>query len=777
MRAYHLAYRRRRRDSHVRRVGLLVLFLAALAVLTGGAGVAVMGAYYVNTTSDLTSPDVLMARQGGGARILDRNGNLLYQFVDDNLGYQDLVTLDQISPDVAHATVATEDASFYSNPGINPTGLLRAVGENLKPGQFMQGSGGSSITQQVVKQLYETPQQRSERSISRKLKEMAIAIALTRKYSKDQILTWYLNTVPYGNNFTGIEAAAEGYFSKHASELDLAQAAFLAGLPQSPAQYDPFTNPDAAKSRQIEVLNLMAEHGYISQYAADVTKMEPITLNPQAHPFLAPHFVAYVADQIRQTLGQDALDHGGLTVTTTLDLNLQNEATADLEKWVSRYEDSTNAHNGAVVITDPNNGQILTMVGSRDYFRQDIQGQNNNATTLKSPGSSFKPFTYLTAFEQGWGPDWPMVDSPITYKETDGSTFSPDNPDHAYHGVIKLRQAFGSSLNVPAFKTALWVGVPNIVATARKMGITTLNGQYGPSITLGSGDVTVLDMAYAYGVFATEGVMAGQTRTGDTSNGMRQLDPVSILVVKDRLGHTLIDNTGPPKQVRVIDPAYAYMMTSILMDDSNRQLIFGAGSVLDVPDRQIAAKSGTSAPFPGQPNLVGDTWTLGYSPDRVVAVWVGNADNAPMRNIFSTTIAGAAWHDIIVAAHKDLPKHDFVVPPGIVTATVCVPSGMAPTPTCGRTVTGQFVEASLNKQPDTWWSSRGFNPPPDVTGYKRQLAYELAGMSIGGPARRPTPTATASAAPAVPFPAAPTPRRPAAQPPTGPPGQGNKPKH
>lgn len=768
MRAYYFVHRRRRRRSVLGRLGILLTALAAIGFIATVASGAAMGTYYVRATADLPSPEEMIARQGGGARIYDRTGKLLYQFVDDRVGYQEEVTLDQISPDLIHATIATEDASFYSNPGINPRGLVRAAVENLRPGRFLQGTGGSSITQQLVKQLYETPEQRSERSVQRKLREMAIAVWLTSKYSKDQILTWYLNTVPYGGTFTGVEAASKGYFNKHASELTLAQAAYLAGLPQSPSRFDPFLHPDQAKARQIEVLDLMAQHGYISQFAADVAKMEPIVLEPHTPPFRAPHFVMYVADEIRQKLGVDALYHGGLRVTTTLDLDLQNQASLYLEKWISKYEAATNAHNGAVVIMEPSTGQILTMVGSRDYFREDIQGQNNNATTLKSPGSAFKPFTYLTAFLQGWGPDWPLIDTPITYVEADGKTFSPDNPAHDYHGVITLRQALGASLNVPAFKTALWVGVPNIVATAKRMGITTLDGHYGPSITLGSGDVTLLDMAFAYATFANNGVMKGQRRIGDTSNGLRQLDPVAILKVEDRLGRILIDNTGSPLEVEAVKAPYAYLMTDILSDDDARKMTFGAGSVLNIPGRRVAVKTGTSAPYEGRPTLIGDTWAIGYSPDRVVGVWIGNADNAPMRNLYSTTIAGAAWHDIMIAAHEGLPVRDFERPDGIVETTVCVPSGLEPTPACGRTVTGQFVEESLQKRPDDWWGrvdtqdgklivlSRRFDPPPDVTGYKRRLALEYAGAAISGGAFRSSQhaqPATAAAASPVASPA------------------------
>ncbi|HXK34784.1 MAG TPA: transglycosylase domain-containing protein, partial [Dehalococcoidia bacterium] len=699
---------------------------------------AVVSGYYTSAVADIPSPWEQMALQGDGARIYDRNGVLLYQFVGER-GYQQDVSLDEVSPYVVWATIATEDASFYTNPGVNPKGLARAMFENLRPGDaFLRGTGGSSITQQLVKQLYETPEERSQRSVKRKLREIALALELGSRYPKDQILTWYLNNVSYGGLFTGIEAAARGYFGKPARDLTLPEAAYLAGLPQAPAEYDPFTHPDAAKRRQVEVLDLMVRHGYLTQYEADMAKLVPIVLRPQPAPFRAPHFVLYVADEIRRTLGEDALYRGGLRVITTLDYELQRYAEESLERWLSEFEASTNAHNGAVVVLDATNAEILAMVGSRNYFRADIQGENNNALALNSPGSTFKPFTYLTAFLQGWGPDWPLIDSPVTYREADGRVFRPENPQHNYYGTITLRQALGASLNVPAFKTALWVGVDNIVDTARRLGITTLNGRYGPSLTLGSGDVTLLDMAYAYSVFANNGAMRGQPRINPTGQPGRPLDPVAVLRVEDRQGKTLLDNTQRVRDLQVVDAPYAYLITDILKDDEARVATFGRNSVLAIEDREVAVKTGTSAPYEGRPELVGDTWAIGYSPDRVVGVWIGNSDNTPMRNIYSTTIAARVWRDVIVRAHEGLPPRNFVRPPGIVRATVCVPSGMRPTPACGRTVTGEFVAASLKNQPDDWWGrveerdgrlvvvERGFRPPPDVTGYKRALAMEYA---------------------------------------------------
>src|SRR6185295_59558 len=388
--------------------------ISCLAVLTSAADL------YQGITDSVKSPEQAIAERGGGARIYARNGELLYQFLDENYGYQTRVKLDQVSPNVQNATVAAEDASFYDNPGINPRGLARAAIENLKPGTgFLQGSGGSSITQQLVKQIYFTPKEREERSIGRKLREAVLAVQLTRDYAKSQILEWYLNEIPYGGTFIGIEAASEGYFGLHANEVTLAQAAFLAGLPQSPAQFDPFLHFDAAKARQLDVLDLMVTHGYISAEIATWAKLEVIELHPAPQPFLAPHFVQYVGDYIKQTLGEDALLHGGLSVWTTLDLNLQTKANDILEQNLETYEASTDGHNGSVVIISPPTGEILAMVGSRNYFRDDVDGTVNNALALNSPGSTLKPFTYATAFMQGWGPDWPIVDSRIVYKEAD----------------------------------------------------------------------------------------------------------------------------------------------------------------------------------------------------------------------------------------------------------------------------------------------------------------------------------------------------------------------
>jgi membrane peptidoglycan carboxypeptidase len=758
---------------------LFAVMLAPILVVMTGSCVGLLGlaaSYYVDVGSNVGTPEEAIAARGGGARIYARDGTLLYEYLDDNYGRQERVSLDKVSPLIQNATIAAEDASFYDNPGINVKGIARAGIENLQPGDgFLQGTGGSSITQQLVKQLYFTPQERQERSITRKLREAALAVHLTETYSKQQILEWYLNEIPYGGVLTGVEAESEGYFGIPATDVDLAQAAFLAGLPQSPAAYDPFEHMDAAINRQHEVLDLLAKHGFITQTEADWAKLEVIELHPKPQPFLAPHFVLYVGDYIKQTLGEDALLHGGLDIWTTLDLNLQTKANQYLEQHIEEYEQSSNGHNGAVVVMQPATGQILAMVGSRDYFRDDVDGTVNNAIALNSPGSTLKPFTYATAFEQGWSPDWPIVDTTINYKESDGAVFTPRNPDGRTRGIVPLKQALGNSFNIPAFKTILWVGVQNMVNTAKSMGITTLDRQLGPAVTLGGTDVKLLDMVYGYSTFANLGVMAGEPTTQSLPEGNRKLDPIAVLQVKNRnTGKILVDNTTP-KYEYTIAPEYAYMITDVLSTDANRQITYGVGSSLNIPGWRVAAKTGTSEPYVDS-HKIGDTWTFGYTPDIAVGVWVGNSDNSPMDNIFSTTIAGATWHDVIVEALQGLTPRDWPKPDGIVQATVCVPSGIVKQPGMNcPSITGMFAADALARQNDHWWGGQpvgqtitGNNAnsiPEDITGWKRYLADEYASSyrSSGMPAPR-SPAPTAPPAPGAPAPAAPPQAAPPPQP-------------
>lgn len=729
----------------------MLLLLAPLLLITAAAGGGLVAAglsYYFDITGSVRSPEEAIAARGGGARIYDRNGVLLYELLDENYGIQRRLPLDQISPYIRDATIAAEDASFYSNPGLNFRGLVRAATENLNPGDgFLEGTGGSSITQQLVKQIYFTPEERRERSVARKLKEAALAVKLTQDYSKDQILEWYLNEIPYGGVLIGVGAAAEGYFGVPASDVTLAQAAFLAGLPQSPGEYDPFVNFEAAIARQHEVLDLMVKHKFITQETANWAKLEQIVLNPQPRPFLAPHFVNYVGDYIKATLGEAALYHGGLEVWTTLDLELNTRVNEILERHLQTYENSTRGHNGSIVIIEPPTGQILAMVGSRDYWREDIDGSVNNALALNSPGSTLKPFTYATAFMQGWSPEWPIVDTGITYRSEGEPPFSPRNPDGRTRGVIPLKVALGNSFNIPAFKTILWTGVDEMLAVAKRMGITTLDRDLGPATTLGGVDVKLLDMVYGYSTFANNGVQVGVPAWEARPEGNRPLDPVPVIAITNRRGEVLVNNADP-KRESVIAPEYAYMITDILSDDANRQITYGRGSNLNIPGWKVAVKTGTSEPYERN-GLIGDTWTIGYTPDVAVGVWVGNSDNTPMVNIFSTTIAGQTWHDSMLLALEGREHRDWVRPEGLVEATVCVPSGRIPRPgeSC-PTVTGTFAREALERaNRDNFWGGQEVSAPAsarsipgDITGWKRYLAEEYLRMYRGGgPVRTSAP--------------------------------------
>jgi membrane peptidoglycan carboxypeptidase len=654
--------------------------LSSIAVLT-----------YLHYASAFESPSQLGVNQPSpGAKILDRNGKLLYEYVDDREGLRVPVKLADLPPDLLAATISTEDSSFYTNPGINPKGMVRAVWDNFNPisGHFLDGSGGSSITQQLIKNLYFSSQERSGRSLTRKAREAVYAVELTKRYDKNQILEWYLNQISYGGVFNGIDAASEGYFSKPAKDLTLAQAALLAGIPQSPAQYSPILHPEAAVARRNEVLKLMDGHdriqigpdAYYTPGRADIEAaiQAPLELSPQHFPIEAPHFVlSYVQPELVARFGQDALYRDGLTVTTSLDLDLQNQAQEVLERRISQYEAQSNAHNGAVLIIEPKTGEILTMIGSRDFFRDDIQGQNNNAIALNSPGSTFKPFVYLESFlKLGWSPGNPIDDTPVSYRNADGSVFQPRDPSGVYQGTITIRNALGNSLNVPAFKTAMAVGVPDIVAFGKKAGFTTLNGSYGPAIAIGGVDLTQLDLTFGYSMLANGGVLRGERSVTPHGQGERALDPIAILKVTDSHGRVLLDINQQRGEQRVAPPEQTFMVNSILSDPNDECLTFGCGG-LGVPGVSMAVKTGTSEPYdPIGPNAgkIGETWAFGYTPDVVISVWAGNADNSRVTNILSTTIAFPIVRDIAQAYFNGRPVTPFAPPAGVVLTRGCFAS-------------------------------------------------------------------------------------------------------
>ncbi|HLY66739.1 MAG TPA: PBP1A family penicillin-binding protein [Chloroflexota bacterium] len=593
-------------------------------------------------------------------RIYDRSGALLYEFVDPKAGRRTEVPLAQVPEAVIDASIAVEDKNFYTNPGFDAEGLLRAAYDDLTNHKIVEG--GSSITQQLVKQVYLTP----EVSWDRKLKEIILAYQLTHSMSKDQILEAYLNQIYYGNQSYGIEAAAESYFGKTVQKLDLAESAMLAGLPQSPSEYDPLTNYQAAKKRQLDVLNLMLDQGYINPNQAAGAYDEPLHFAKPGVDIKAPHFVFWVRDYLETKYGPSFVYGSGLSIKTTLDLDLNDHAQQIVQQDLAKLPPDKNVNNAALVAVDPRNGQVLAMIGSRDY-NQDfpngtMDGSFNAATAPLQPGSSFKPFVYVTDFMKGRTPATMVLDSALGHTFPDGPNqwFDPRNYDGKFHGWLPLRYALANSLNIPAVKVLADAGVDQSLNTAHSMGISTINDRgtlgLGLSLVLGAGEVLPVDMASAYGVFATGGVHY----------------PVNpILSITDSKGKVVEQADSSPKSQSVLKPEYAYLMTSILSDDHAREMEFGPHSALFLPDRPAAVKTGTTDQFRAN-------WTIGYTPSLSVAVWAGNSDHTPMNNVIGIDGAGPIWHDFMEYALRDTPPQAFPAPPGVVTACVPTNVGMPP---------------------------------------------------------------------------------------------------
>ena len=734
LRQRHLLLQRRRRErgrSKKKRTGPLLWWgpigLLAIGIIVIGSAAGAAYGVYRSYADDLVEPDAILVTESvlGTSKVFDRGGpnegKLLFEFADPLSGLRNPVRIGEISPQLINATVSTEDASFFENRGVNFRGLLRAGVENLglSEAEFLEGSGGSSITQQLVKNVLIPVEERTERSVSRKIKETILAVELTNQFSKEQILEWYLNTIFYGNLAYGIGAASLRYFGKLPSELTLPEAALLAGLPQAPATYDPFTDLRLAKARQAGVLDLMVQHGYISQLQAELAKNEPLQFANQEFDIVAPHFIFYVRERVEALCQRgrisftpeiyecsDLLTHGGLRITTTLDLEMQATAEEILRRDLASFEEQTGARNAALVAIHPKTGEIMTMVGSRDFFREDIEGQVNLATSLNSPGSAFKPITYVAGFIQDperWNPATILWDVPLAYLEADGTIFSPVNFDGIERGAVSIRSALANSMNIPAFRAADTIGVTYVLDIAHRMGITSMRDPslFGPSITLGGGDVSLLDLAYAYSVLANNGMMRGQRTIFDLPVGHRELDPIAILEIRDVRGRLLFQQESPAQR-QVIPAPQAYQITNILSDNPARSILYGLDSTL-VLDRPAAAKTGTAGD-PHRNDVRRDFWTVGYTSELVAGVWVGNADNSPMMGGTSSRTAGLIWHDFMRAAHAGMPPTEFAVPEGLTTAQVHVPQltllssdrqGAPSQDPCAHKTTELFVQGAV----------------------------------------------------------------------------------
>lgn len=682
---------------------VLVMLLSILFVILAGVGtVAGVYAYYAK---DLPDPNEIVTRQEKfeTTKIYDRTGKvLLMEVIDPRRGDRTLLPLNQIPEDFRNATIALEDKTFYENLGIDPVGITRAFLLNLQ-GKGVQG--GSSITVQLIKNILIPEEERYELSYARKIKEAILALEISRLYSKDKILEWYLNTNYYGNWAIGVEAAAQVYFGKHAQELTLAECAMLAPIVQYPAM-NPIDNPDEAKKRQRIALDRLVEEGYITQTVADAAFAEPLA-DPhfallKRYDIVAPHFAVYVRKQIEDLYGPNLLYRGGLKVYTTVDLEINRIAEEEARNQVKvLQEQGKDVSNAAVVVIRARTGEILAMVGSIDYWNEEIDGNVNVAVAPRQPGSSFKPFSYVTAFHQGHTAAEMVMDVHSCFDDYPNPPYCPEDYDREYLGPRTFRTALAQSRNIPAVKVLDMVGVGNVIRTAHAMGINTLNQDldyYGLSLTLGGGEVWLLDLTYAYSVFANGGVMMGQP-TELPRSGYRQLDPVSILRVEDAEGVMWEYKQPEVRNVvladgRELSPQEAYLLTNVLADNNARAPVFGSNSALRL-SRPAAAKTGTTTDWR-------DVWTVGYTPQIVTGVWVGNNDNTPMEGVSSSRGAGPVWHNVMERIYNEGHAdrllgevvENFPKPAGLVRVEVCAVSGLLPNEHCPNRVNALFIEGT-----------------------------------------------------------------------------------
>lgn len=650
--------------------------LFALTILIALIGV------YMWAFTDLPSLDNIGAGMAlPSTRIYDRHGRLLYEVIDPQGGRNVVVGLDQIPAALVQATIATEDRNFYNTPGIDLEGVIRALVINLQGGEIR--AGGSTITQQVVRNLLLDPTQRAERTLRRKLREMALAVQLSGRKSKDEILALYLNQTYYGNLAYGAAAAADVYFNKDISQLTLAESAMLAGLPQSPAVYDPLTNPEGAKKRQRVVLDLMVTAGYITPVQADTAYRTPLHYGSGRFPMQAPHFVQAVWARVERDYGALAYT-GGLEIVTTLDLDWQRVAEEAAQRHLA-YLNSTaggkpnnDATGAAIVAIDPATGQIKAMLGSPDYDNADADGAINMAIAPRQPGSTLKPFTYALTFDpnrpNAWTPATMILDVQTPFVTRRLESYTPANYGLAEHGPVLIREALASSYNIPAVVALNHVGVDSLARLLTQLGVTTLGNpaNYDLAITLGGGDVRLTELTTAYAALA---------------NGGRPVQTSTILSVTDRAGNVLYEWEPAPPAPPVIDPRVAWLITDILSDNEARRPSFGTHSPL-VIGRPAAVKTGTTTDFR-------DNWTVGYTPQVVVGVWVGNPDNRPMQEVSGVTGAGPIWHDFMRSVLNGEPELPFERPSGVTQAEVCATSGLLPTQYCPKNRIEWFLRGTV----------------------------------------------------------------------------------
>jgi len=616
---------------------ILSAFIVGFILAVFAIGIPV--GYFI-LSKEIPNPKILTMRDiPVTSKIFDRNGELLYEiYADQN---RTPIPLSDIPANFKNATLAIEDKSFYQHNGYSVSGIIRALYSIIVN---RERQGGSTITQQLVRSALLTP----EPTIYRKLKELALSVWTEQIYTKDQILEMYFNQVPYGGTAWGVEAAAQLYFGKDIKEVTLAEAALLAGLPAAPSKYSPFgAQPELALNRQKEVLRRMEEDGYISHDERLKGEEETLSFHKPAISIRAPHFVMYVKELLSREFGERMVAQGGLRVTTTLDLSLQEKVQQIITNQIAQLS-SLNVGNGAAVVADPKSGEILAMVGSKDYFDINNEGNVNVALTPQQPGSTIKVVNYSAALQNGFTAATLINDSPITFNSAGSPPYAPVNYDGKFHGYVTLRNALGNSYNIPAVRTLAKIGVPTMITQGKAMGIESWDNaqNFGLSLTLGGGEVTMLDMARVYATLADGGIT-------------HELTP--FISVTDYLGKSLLpDQTSTPQ--RSVPESIAYIISDILSDNGARTASFGPNSQLNIPGQWVVVKTGTS-------NDKRDNWAIGYTRDFVVTVWVGNNDNRPMNQTLTSGITGATpiWRQITDELLKSHPSTKPEPPEGIIT--------------------------------------------------------------------------------------------------------------
>ncbi len=720
-----------RRRNHL---GKLLSALLLLLALIGGAVTAWV-------LVDLPSLDHLDAGLAlPSTRIMDRHGRLLYEILPAQQGRNRQLKLSEMPQHCLNAIIATEDANYYRHPGVDPLGILRALWINLRGGEIV--AGGSTITQQTARLLLLDPQSQAQRSLRRKLREMVLALQLQARYSKDEVLALYLNQVYFGNLAYGLEAAAQSYFQKPARDLSLAECALLAGIVQNAITNDPLTQIDRAKSRQAVALRLMAQNRFIPEAEARAAQRDALQFAASAFPIEAPHFVMAVWRILERDFAA-ALRAGGLRVITTVDLDWTRHARQIVRRQLEALNEPVagarpaNANNAALVALDPRTGEVLTLLGSPDYFDESINGAVNAALAYRQPGSALKPFTYAEAMNPAYSDPYTaatmLLDVRAPFITNKLESYVPANYGHVEHGPVLLREALASSYNIPAVVALEHIGIERFVNFVSDLGLENLRENAGVdlSITLGGGEVRLLDLAEAYAAFA---------------NGGYDIEPQLILSITDASGEEIFRHEPPSLDRRLIDQRVAYIISDILSDNAARIPSFGENSPLNL-GFPAAAKTGTTTDFR-------DNWVVGYTPDLVVGVWVGNADNAPMLDVSGVSGAGPIYNLFMRAVTRGADPARFVEPAGLIRLEVCRLSGLLPTEYCRRRISEIFIPGTeprdyddfhhpflidratglladddtpmpnrleqvflvLPPQARAWALSQGITPPPPVSG-------------------------------------------------------------